>query len=341
MFILNLELFLNGIFYGFSEMVVLAEWYGGGRLRIFMDSEDLKLAGKENGVILMNHTYEVDWLVLWMLLDKLKMLGTSKAFAKKPIRYLPVLGWAWWMAEFVFLNRDFEKDKAIIAKQLKIIFSYPDPVCLLLTAEGTRFTPAKHEVSLKFAKEKGMTPLKHHLIPRTRGFTSSLPTLRGICPAIYDMNLAFKRDSDVPINLNSVLNGEKLHPYIFVRRFPVDKIPTDEKEAAAWLQNLYVEKDRIIDSFHETGSFFKNSGIKEVPSILYEPRLISLICFSSIAIASIGSLIYYLIFSLLTANWCGVIIVVSVFALCKCAKSFIDSISIYINILDFFQFRPC
>ncbi|XP_030239514.1 1-acyl-sn-glycerol-3-phosphate acyltransferase gamma-like [Drosophila navojoa] len=299
----------------YSQMVVLAEWYGGGRLHVYMDSEDLKHAGKEHGVVLMNHYYEIDWLVLWMFLDKLKMLGTSKAFSKKPIRYLPVLGWAWWMAEFVFLNRDFEKDKAIIAKQLKIIFSYPEPVWLLLTAEGTRFTPAKHEVAMKFAKEKGLKPLKYHLIPRTRGFTTSLPTLRNICPAIYDMNVAFKSDSDVPVNLNSVLSGETLNPYILVRRFPTETIPTDEKEAAAWLHNLYVEKDRIIESFHESGSFFKTSGIKEMPCIVFEPRPISLFVFAIIGISSMGSLFYYLIVSLLSANWYGVIFVVALVVL--------------------------
>lgn len=34
--------------------------------------------------------------------------------------------------------------------------------------EGTRFTEKKHEASVKFAEERNMPILKHHLIPRTK-----------------------------------------------------------------------------------------------------------------------------------------------------------------------------
>lgn len=37
--------------------------------------------------------------------------------------------------------------------------------------EGTRFTKKKHEISMKYAREKGMVELKHHLLPRTKGFS--------------------------------------------------------------------------------------------------------------------------------------------------------------------------
>jgi len=66
-----------------------------------------------------------------------------------------------------------------------------------LNAEGTRFTPTKHAASVKFASERGIVPLKHHLIPRTKGFTASLPHLREKCPALYNIQLAFKSDDKV------------------------------------------------------------------------------------------------------------------------------------------------
>ena len=37
--------------------------------------------------------------------------------------------------------------------------------------EGTRFTKEKHEASMKIAREKGLRELKHHLLPRTKGFS--------------------------------------------------------------------------------------------------------------------------------------------------------------------------
>lgn len=37
--------------------------------------------------------------------------------------------------------------------------------------EGTRFTQAKHEVSMEVARKKNLGELKHHLLPRTKGFS--------------------------------------------------------------------------------------------------------------------------------------------------------------------------
>ncbi|KAM8710887.1 hypothetical protein ACLKA7_017504 [Drosophila subpalustris] len=300
----------------YCQLVFVADWYAGCRMRVYMDEEDYKkYSGRENVLLIMNHKYEIDWLAGWMIADKMGVLGNCKAYAKKAIRYVPCIGWAWWLAEFVFLNRDFDKDKEIIARQLKIVFSYPDPTWLLLNAEGTRFTESKHAASVKFAQERGMTVLKHHLIPRTKGFTASLPTLRGICPVVYDITIVFKRHEKVPPTMLSLVNGKTVYPYMLMRRIPLEQIPQDEKAAADWLQKLFVEKDRIIDSFHETGSFFEQSGVKEVPYVMTEPRLSSLLNFAGWSAFSLSCIFYYLISSLLAANWAGLITALSVFGI--------------------------
>ncbi|KAG8333517.1 1-acyl-sn-glycerol-3-phosphate acyltransferase gamma [Homalodisca vitripennis] len=68
----------------------------------------------------------------------------------------------------------------------------PDLRYCICVLEGTRFTEEKHEASLAFAREKGLPQLKQHLTPRTKGFTCSVPHLRGKVDAIYDVQLAFK-----------------------------------------------------------------------------------------------------------------------------------------------------
>lgn len=42
-----------------------------------------------------------------------------------------------------------------------------------------------------------MYELKHHLIPRSKGFTTSLPHIREKCPAIYDIQLAIEKEENV------------------------------------------------------------------------------------------------------------------------------------------------
>lgn len=113
----------------FSEMVFIADWWSNSKLYVYCDEEvRKKYLGKEHVLLLMNHTYDIDWLIGWMLCEKLGVLGNCKAYAKKAISYIPVIGWSWKFAEFVFLERSFDKDKEIIGRQINEILDYPDPV---------------------------------------------------------------------------------------------------------------------------------------------------------------------------------------------------------------------
>lgn len=107
----------------------MADWWSDCKLYVYID-EDVhqKYIGKEHTLLLMNHTYEIDWLVGWMFCEKAGVLGNCKAYAKKVIQYIPAVGWAWKFAEFIFLERSYDKDKEIIDTQLREIFDYPDPV---------------------------------------------------------------------------------------------------------------------------------------------------------------------------------------------------------------------
>ena len=57
---------------------------------------------------------------------------------------------------------------------------------LCLFAEGTRFTPEKHEVSKEFARSRGLPILKHHLVPRTKGFNFILKHMDGVCECLCE-----------------------------------------------------------------------------------------------------------------------------------------------------------
>lgn len=53
------------------------------------------------------------------------------------------------------------------------------PPQFLLYCEGTRFTEKKHQISMQVAESKGLPHLKYHLLPRTKGFTTTLHCLKG------------------------------------------------------------------------------------------------------------------------------------------------------------------
>lgn len=62
----------------FSELVFMAEWWSGTDVIIYIDKKDFeKYYGNEHGYLLMNHSYEIDWLIGWMFCERIRMLGVS------------------------------------------------------------------------------------------------------------------------------------------------------------------------------------------------------------------------------------------------------------------------
>lgn len=117
---------------------------------------------------------------------------------------------------------------------------------LLLYAEGTRVTPKKLEASQKFAKEKNLPILKYHLTPRTKGFISSIPYMRGKNMAIYDIQIAFKESDSVKPTMTNLLLGKKIEGHMYMKRIPLEEVPEGDEAAAEWLHKLYQEKVRYF-----------------------------------------------------------------------------------------------
>ena len=87
------------------------------------------------------------------------------------------MGWMWYFNDSIPLYRDWTKDENIIAKSMQTLNMYKDPFLLLFFPEGTRLTKGKYDASCKIAQEKGLPHLKHHLLPRVRGFRKIIQSL--------------------------------------------------------------------------------------------------------------------------------------------------------------------
>ncbi|XP_012526817.1 1-acyl-sn-glycerol-3-phosphate acyltransferase gamma isoform X1 [Monomorium pharaonis] len=297
----------------YCQLVFMAEWWAGSDLVLYIDKEDFdKYFGNEHGYLLMNHSYETDWLIGFLLCERVRLLGNCKAYAKKSIQYIPTLGWAWKFAESIFLERSWEKDKEKIKSQIKELVEYPDTMWLLLYPEGTRFTSKKLEASQKFAIEKGLPVLKYHLTPRTKGFTASIPHIRGKATAIYDIQIAFKPSDPVKPTMKNLLLGKPLEGHMYAKRISVEEVPEGDEAAAEWLQKLYQQKDRMAESFYKTGDFFATSGVPRTGSFRLKRRYYSLINTIFWAIVVLVPMLYYLLRLLLSGSIFGITIGVGV-----------------------------
>ena len=118
---------------------------------------------------------------------------------------------------------------------------------------------------MEVAKAKGLPLLKHHLLPRPKGFTLVTSQLAGkgcyyalslffylsqinklffiLVDYMYDINLGIKDVDGERPSLTHIKNGVPLKCQMFIRRIPMKDIPIDdEKKNAEYLQQLYREK---------------------------------------------------------------------------------------------------
>lgn len=236
-----------------SQLVLLLEWWSGTECTIFANPEDKLRFGHEHAIVVLNHNFEIDFLCGWTLCERFGVLGSSKVVAKRELAFMPLVGWTWCFMEVVFLRRRWAEDFHTVKHSLQRLKDYPENIWLLLHCEGTRFTKEKHAASMAVAASKGLPLLKHHLLPRTRGFCTCLFYLKGTVSAVYDCTLNF-RGSERP-TLQGLLKGHRYHADMCIRRIPVETIPEDDKECAAWLHRLYQEKDALQDEYERSGLF--------------------------------------------------------------------------------------
>lgn len=141
-------------------------------------------------LVTSNHQTWADILVLFDTFDqKIPML---KFFTKKQLLWVPMVGFACWAYDFPFLyrhtkaqlkkhpewkNRDFEATKKACEKFKKT------PGSLMLFAEGTRFTPAKHQ--------KQASPFQHLLKPKAGGMAFALRCMEGRIKSLVDVTIVY------------------------------------------------------------------------------------------------------------------------------------------------------
>lgn len=186
-----------------------------------------------------------------------------------------------------------------------------------MNAEGTRFTESKHKASVEFAKERGMPVLNHHLIPRTKGFTTSLPFLRKKCNYVVDVQLAFDKNAKVAPTITNLLFSKSIEAHLYIRMIKVDEIPHTEEGAAEWLQELFRRKDKMQDSFHTHGDFFKSSGVAPVPVSDLPRRTEPLINTLFWCAVILTPMIYYLAMLIFSGKVIYLAIGAAVLSICK------------------------
>jgi lysophosphatidic acid acyltransferase / lysophosphatidylinositol acyltransferase len=303
------------MFCTFLECVFIADCWSNSELIIYCKKEVFDVLGKEHHFALMNHCYEIDWLIGWLVIEKFGCLGNARGFIKNVIKYIPICGWFFGFSEHIFLQRSFDKDKAVLEERMNDILQYPDFSWSVMTAEGTRFTKDKHDASVKFAMERNLVPLKHHLIPRAKGFQTCVPIMKKFKNlSVLNLQLAFDKNTTVEPTLANLLRGEKVVAHVYIERIPIE----DVKPTSEYLQEVYQEKDDLQDSFQKYGNFFEGRKQKPIEGIKMKPRLCVAVNTIFWFAMTLGCMLYYAT-NLILAGRFVLLLAISggVIALCK------------------------
>lgn len=153
-------------------------------------------------ILMANHQIYTDWLYLWWAAYTSKMHGHIFIILKESLKYIPILGQGMMLYGFIFMARNWQKDKPRMEhrlRQLRTKHSGPlsgtnplDPMWLLIFPEGTNLSGNTRKRSAAWAAKTGIKDFEHVLLPRALGLHFCLTELRGTVDWVYDCTIAYE-----------------------------------------------------------------------------------------------------------------------------------------------------
>ena len=198
-----------------------------------------------------NHQTWADIFVLQHLFNR--RIPLLKFFIKQQLKWVPVMGLAWWALDFPFMRRHSEeflklhpemrgKDQAATRRACEKFSLIPTSVMNFL--EGTRFKPAKHQ--------RQHSPYRHLLKPKAGGIALALNAMGDKFRAILDVTIVYP---DGAPNFWEFLCGKLERVIVRVQILPVPEHlmksdyagdPAVREAFQHWVQQLWQDKDAQI-----------------------------------------------------------------------------------------------
>ncbi len=194
-------------------IITLTQWFSPTVVRISGDksvrgqlirSKDGRLETNfpERLVMISNHQLYSDWLYLWWIAYANRMHGHVYIILKESLKYIPILGQGMMFFGFVFMARNWARDKPRLQHRLQKLKGQHkgplsgsgalDPMWLMIFPEGTNLSANGRKASRKWADKQGLQDFEHLLIPRSTGLQYCLQELKGTVDWVYDCTVAYE-----------------------------------------------------------------------------------------------------------------------------------------------------
>ncbi|MEJ6000333.1 acyltransferase [Paucibacter soli] len=192
-----------------------------------------------------NHQTWVDILVLQRVFHG--RIPFLKFFLKQELKWVPVIGLAWWALDFPFMKRGRSagSQAADLATTRKACEKFKTiPTTVINFVEGTRFTAAKH------AEQK--SPYQHLLKPKVGALGMALATMGEQFEALLDVTLVYPEGTP---KFWDLLCGRCGPVQVRVQQRPIPPElvggnPMEDKRLRAgismWIKKQWSEKDALM-----------------------------------------------------------------------------------------------
>ena len=211
-----------------------------------------------NYLVLCNHQSWVDIPVLQKIFNR--RIPFLRFFLKNQLIWVPLLGPAWWALDFPFLKRYSKETLAahpeLQGKDMEATRRACEkfrhmPVSVMNFAEGTRFTPVKHDAQ--------SSPYRYLLRPKAGGLAFVLDAMGDALHAILDVTIVYPNG---PCTMMDLIAGRIRDIRVHMRELPIDDgLRGNYENDAAFRERfqtrvnaLWNEKDTQIGRMLESNS---------------------------------------------------------------------------------------
>ncbi|MGH8158116.1 MAG: acyltransferase [Rhodanobacter sp.] len=211
-----------------------------------------------NYLVLCNHQSWVDIPVLQKIFNR--RIPFLRFFLKSQLIWVPLLGPAWWALDFPFMKRYSKETLAaypeLQGKDMEATRRACEkfrhmPVSVMNFAEGTRFTPLKHDAQF--------SPYRYLLRPRAGGLAFVLDAMGDALHAILDVTIVYPNG---PCTMMDLIAGRIRDIRVHMRELPItDELRGNYENDAVfrerfqtWVNTLWNEKNAQIGRMLESTS---------------------------------------------------------------------------------------
>jgi 1-acyl-sn-glycerol-3-phosphate acyltransferase len=211
---------------------------------------DAALSNARRYLVLSNHQTWVDIPVLQKVLNR--RIPFQRFFLKDSLKWVPVLGLAWWALDFPFMKRasksQIQKNPALARRDLETARQAcakfrEIPVSVMNFVEGTRAN----------ARKLADSGYRHLLKPKSGGVAQVLNSMGEMLDGIVDVTIVYPqgRPTIADLFLGKV---REIRVDLRLRPVPADLVGGDYENDRAyrarfqqWLNGVWAEKDARID----------------------------------------------------------------------------------------------